>query len=151
MQLSGKKYKRKKSELGRLWMGISWGPDTSFMTVTQTQKCPGLWAHIHVLCAFHSLVLLNKYCLFFVILKDTKFMQMLVYLGVGGFLKLDFLSLIFSVMAPNYMFRTIFSKSKCKTLDYRCCRCGLFKTPDLVFLALRHYAVTMYKTEECLV
>lgn len=43
------------------------------------------------------------------------------------------------------MFRTIFQKSKCKTLAYRCRRCGHFKTPDSVLLDLQSYAVTTYK------
>lgn len=100
MQLSGKKYKRKKSEPGRLWMGVSSGVRRKFYERDPDAKMPwSLDSHSRSLC--FPLSRFIKYYLVFMTLKDTKFMQTLVNWGGWGFLKLDFLSLIFFVRAPN--------------------------------------------------
>lgn len=89
MQLSGKKYKRKKSEPGRLWMGVSSGVRRKFYERDPDAKMPwSLDSHSRSLC--FPLSRFIKYYLVFMTLKDTKFMQTLVNWGGLGLFEVRF-------------------------------------------------------------
>lgn len=96
----GKKIQKEKERAGSTVDGRFPGDRRKFYERDPDAKMPwSLDSHSRSLC--FPLSRLIKYYLVFMTLKDTKFMQTLVNWGGWGFLKLDFLSLIFFVMAPN--------------------------------------------------